>query len=269
MRLAWLTDIHLNFVDLDGVEAFADSVAAQKPDAVLITGDIGEAFSVTFLLEALAGLIRRPIYFVLGNHDFYRGSIHEVRAAAAEAAAASPWLTWLPAAGVVPLTPDFALVGHDGWADGRCGDYDNSWVVLNDYMLIREFHGRNKQERLALMQSLGDQAAAYLRGVLPEALESHRRVLVAIHTPPFREACWHDGRISDDHYLPHFVCRSAGDALRDVADAYPASGLLVLCGHSHGAGRADVRPNLVVLTGGAEYGAPAVQRVFDLARWSE
>jgi hypothetical protein len=42
-RLAWRTDIHLNFVEPPGVEAFLASLAATEFDAFLIGGDIGDA----------------------------------------------------------------------------------------------------------------------------------------------------------------------------------------------------------------------------------
>jgi 3',5'-cyclic-AMP phosphodiesterase len=36
------------------------------------------------------------------------------------------------------LTPNTALVGHDGWGDGRLGDLNWSGVILNDFLLIEE-----------------------------------------------------------------------------------------------------------------------------------
>ncbi len=44
MNLAWITDPHLNFCDDSEVEAFRRSVADARPDAVLLGGDIGEAY---------------------------------------------------------------------------------------------------------------------------------------------------------------------------------------------------------------------------------
>jgi 3',5'-cyclic-AMP phosphodiesterase len=35
--------------------------------------------------------------------------------------------------------------------------------------------------------------------------------------------------------------------------------MTVLCGHTHGAGEANILPNLLVKTGGAEHGNPALQ----------
>jgi hypothetical protein len=97
---------------------------------------------VTDLQRSHDGAHRVPIYFVLGNHDFYHGSIAAVRQAVARQSAASRWLHWLPISGVVPLTATTALVGHDSWADGRLGDFLGSEVLLNDYVLIAELRAR-------------------------------------------------------------------------------------------------------------------------------
>jgi 3',5'-cyclic-AMP phosphodiesterase len=263
-RLAWATDVHLNFLSPEELAAFAAALAASEADAILITGDIAEAPSLRRLLTNVAQAVRRPIYFVLGNHDFYHGSIADVRALAADLSATSPWLRWLPAIDPVELAEDTILVGHDGWADGRLGNYERSSVMLNDYLLIEELSGLDKDRRLAALHRLGDEAAAHLEKIVPAALDRCRRVIVATHVPPFKEACWHLGRISNDAWLPHFTCKAAGDVLREAAAARPDRKIEVLCGHTHGAGVAEILPNLVVRTGGAEYGAPVVQGVIEV-----
>ena len=73
--------------------------------------------------------------------------------------------------------------------------------------------------------------------------------------------CWHEGRISDDDWLPHFTCKVVGDALVDIMRDRPSKKMLVLCGHTHGAGVAHPLPNLEVRTGGADYYEPEVQAV--------
>ncbi len=37
-----------------------------------------------------------------------------------------------------------------------------------------------------------------------------------------------------------------------------------MCGHTHGEGEAQILPNLKVLTGGATYGEPTLQRVLEV-----
>lgn len=263
-RLAWATDVHLNFLSSGGLETFCAELARQEPDAVVLTGDIAEAPTLEPLLSLMAAELKTPIYFVLGNHDYYRGSIPRVREAVTALCQRSPWLAWLPAAGVVPLGRDTALIGVDGWADGRLGDFVRSPVMLNDYLLIAELAGLGRAARLDRLHRLGDAEAACLQELLAEALPRHRRVIVATHVPPFKEACWHDGKLSNDDWLPHFTCRAVGEVLRRAAVDYPDRTLRVLCGHTHGAGTAAILPNLRVVTGGAEYGEPRVQGVIEL-----
>ncbi len=260
-RLAWLTDLHLDHVDDSAAEQFCQTVVDQSPDAVLIGGDISDAASLSRHLDMLEQCLERPIYFVLGNHDFYGGSIEGVRSLVRELAEGSRWLHWLPASGVVALTERTALIGHDGWADGRLGSSERSYVLLNDYVRISDFIPLSHRDRFKKLNELGDEAAEYFGDVLPAAAERFPDVLLLTHVPPFRESCWHEGGTSDDDYLPHFACRAAGEVLADTMRTHPDSRLTVLCGHAHGRGEVEIAPNLVVKTGGAEYGKPAVQEL--------
>jgi hypothetical protein len=54
---------------------------------------------------------------------------------------------------------------------------------------------------------------------------------------------------------------SAGEVLRDLMTQHPDRHMTVLCGHTHSAGRVQVLSNLEVLTGAAEYGQPAIQKI--------
>jgi hypothetical protein len=173
-------------------------------------------------------------------------------------------LHYLTAAPPVELAPGVALVGHDGWADARFGDYDRSYVMMNDYKLIAELSGMYKPERWPLLKALGDQSAAELRRSLVPALRQFRHVLVATHIPPLREACWHEGKISDDEWAPHFTCKAIGDMLLDVAAVWPDRHIEVFCGHTHSPGVTQPLPNLIMHTGGSKYGQPEIQRLIDL-----
>jgi hypothetical protein len=216
---------------------------------------------------------------VLGNHDYYGSSLASVRERVRRLHESNPETIWLPAARIVPLSDRTALVGHGGWADARLGDYARSDVLLNDYVIIDEFadllsgppiaagvllHEAAREARRRLLNRLGDEAAAHLDDVLPEAFRDHEQVVLATHVPPFREACWYRGKPSDDDWLPHFSCRAAGDVMRRVMEDRPDRRLLVLCGHTHGSGEVEVRPNLRVVTGGATYGRPALQQVLEV-----
>jgi 3',5'-cyclic-AMP phosphodiesterase len=269
MRLAWATDIHLNHATNTAQHGFYQAIGEQG-DALVVTGDIAESPSIGRFLMVVAMLAKRPIYFVLGNHDYYGGSIASTRRQVAQVVSDTKGLVYLSQSGVVELTPSTALVGHDGWADGRLGDLDGSNVILNDFLLIDELrcwrdpHTLDKPALRQVLESLGDEAAGYLKGVLVPAAEKYPHVILATHVPPFREAAWYEGRPSADDFLPFFACKAVGDVLVETARAHSKCQILVLCGHTHGGGEVQVLENLRVLTGQAEYGKPEIQRVIDV-----
>jgi len=272
-RIAWLNDIHLEFVEEPARATFFATIVSADPDAVLVGGDLGQADSFADYLKQMAAAVCRPIFFVLGNHDYYGGSIAGVRQVAGEISGASSNLHWLPAGGAVELAPATGLLGHGGWADARCGDFDGSEVLLNDYFVIRDLTqldeylasgGELDKDKLrATLHRLGDEVAEHFRACLPDALDRFAHLIVLMHVPPFRDACWYRGQISTDDWLPHMTCKAAGQALRAAMTDRPDRTMTVLCGHTHGGGQVDILPNLRVLTGQARYGHPGIQRILN------
>ena len=104
------------------------------------------------------------------------------------------------------------------------------------------------------LQKLGDEAGDWVEARLSEAVESFEEVVLLTHVPPFREACWYDGELSNDEWAPHFTCMAVGHALEDVMRNHPDKRLTVLCGHTHGEGEYQPLPNVRIRTGAAEYG---------------
>ncbi len=261
MRLAWLTDLHLPFVN--DYERFFESLAALPADAFVITGDIADAPRTPLYLRSLVLFVDKPVYFVYGNHDLYHGSVEKARAEARLLCVSTPNLHYLSDGAVIELTPQTALIGHDGWADGRFGNWAMSYLELNDYYLIKELAVRTKAERLNGIQALAAEAAAAITEGLTQAMASYAHVIVATHVPPFREVCWHAGKIGDDDGLPHFSSKVFGEAILKVAAAHPESRVTVLCGHTHNPAKAQIAPNVYAIAGEAEYGRTAVQEIFE------
>jgi len=259
VRATWLTDIHLNFVRPLALRAFYKRVAQERPDALFVTGDIAEADSVARFVDELSQIA--PIYYVLGNHDYYRSSIHAVRERVLPG--------WLPAMLPVRITRDTVLLGIDGWGDARCGDLASS-VQLSDWVRIEEFAPvrYDRAARIELLQELGTSEAFALGELLARAPASDR-LIVLTHVPPFPEACIYAGAQSEPGWLPWFTCVATGEVLAEYARAYPNKQILVLCGHAHGIGVCRPEPNLEVRTGGwppgvDEYGNPVVQMTLEL-----
>lgn len=264
MQYAWLTDIHLNFIDDVARQKFYQEIVNAKCDGVLISGDIAEAPSVVDILNEMAVCIDKPIYFVLGNHDYYRGQIQEVRDAMTELTKNNNKLFWLPASGMQKLDNNTFLIGQDGWADGRLGGYQNSRVVLNDSRMIADLFQEKilgKYQLLEKMQQLADADAVKLQNALKEAVSQNpKKIIVLTHVPPFKEACVHEGKISGDDWLPYFSSKVIGDVLTGVAQKNPEIEFLVLCGHTHSAASVDYG-NLTIRVGKAEYCWPEIQKI--------
>ena len=110
MRIAWTTDLHLNFVSDAGFDQFIGEVRTAHADVVLVGGDIGEADDCAGYLERMADALGLPVHFVLGNHDYYKGSISGVREIARALSGQSNLLNWLTESGPVWLTDNTALI---------------------------------------------------------------------------------------------------------------------------------------------------------------
>ncbi len=260
-RLAWLTDIHLDFLRLEAIQDFCYAALQADPDAFLIGGDISIAPALHTHLRILEHYWKRPIYFVLGNHDYYRGSIDDIRRELPDFLRKHDNLKWLPLEGVVELSSDVALVGHGCWADGRLGAGSASQIMLNDYALIRELTGLGQKELFSRLHQLGERAVSEFQPLLHRALAKYSHVYALTHVPPFQESAWYNHHISGDQYLPHFVCHAVGEMIRNVMQDYSEKSLTVLCGHTHGAGESRIGDNIFVKTGGARYGYPKVQEI--------
>lgn len=265
MQLAWATDVHFDCARQEWIDGFCWKVIGSGADALLITGDISQAPHLTMSLRQLDQQLQMPIYFVLGNHDYYGSGIVEVRRRLARFTRRNPHLHWLDREGIVPLTEQACLIGAEGWYDGRNGSFADSTVELTDFNAITELaqvsRGGGAGGRLRLLhllQRLGDRDAARVRRLLATALPRFRQIIVATHVPPFVEACRYQGRPTGDDFLPFFSCQAVGEALMEAMARHPDHRMIVLSGHTHEQCMVRILPNLEVRVGGAEYGISKV-----------
>lgn len=265
MKLAWLTDVHLNLIDHTARLKFYAEIIKTHCDAILISGDIAETPSLTDLLYEMAQQINRPIYFILGNHDYYESTINKVRKAITVLNNTHEQLFWLPASGIQLLTNDTILLGQDGWADGRFGDYQNSKVALNDSRMIDDLFQKNilgKSHLLEKMQQLADADASALQNDLTQAISQHpKKIITLMHMPPFKEVCFPKIQASNEDCLPYFSSKAMGDVLLQVASNNPTIDFLVLCGHTHSENYYQPITNLTIKTGKAKNYQPAIQEI--------
>ncbi len=270
MKLLWLTDIHLNFLEKEDRMYFYKEIESKLANKIIITGDIAEAPSVCNILIEMADTLQIPIYFVLGNHDYYRDHVMNVKMMLEKLTKENDYLYWLPAAGVQYLAEDIVLLGVDGWADGRYGDYANSRVSLCDSRLIDDLFQSKLLGKYALlekMQYFADQDAHLLEsGLMSCAVDPKvKKIIVITHVPPYPDLCLYQGKVSGDDFLPFFASKATGDVLTDFAKQHKNIDLLVLCGHTHASATGKPLDNLTIKVGVAEYLEPQIQEVITLS----
>lgn len=280
--LAWITDPHLNFIR-DKIPEFACGVAEDTTiKEVVFTGDITEAPYIEIDIAAFVqGLnaVREGIgvYFILGNHDYYRGSFREAETRARRVQETFPeQLVYLSDTDHLPLRTNkhVRLVGQDGLYDARCGLKEQSSLQMNDFYLIEDFqdspsmYGNSRpvpiEEIASRARKRAGQQAMLAKPKLEEAAQLSTHVLFATHYPPYLEACWHEGGISDAHWAPWFTSIAMGKMLDEVAKDYPSTQFKVLCGHTHSSGYYKRKKNLHVYTGASKYGAPFIHQKLGL-----
>jgi predicted phosphohydrolase len=262
-RVVWFSDLHLNFLEFPqmlGVYV-REELPLQDGDVVMITGDISEGPRLANDLRLLQEGFQIPIFFVLGNHDYYEGSFASVEHILKTKAR---YITWLRKESVW-LSKDVVLLGHDGWYDGRVGDIHR--VGMEEWGLIKDIYPfRNRPvDRLEFLRRTADSWAEEARASLEEVCaKGPRRVLFATHIPPFPEAAWYEGRRSSPDWLPWMTNVALGRVLIDVAEANKAIRFEVFCGHTHHPGHYCPRSNLQVFTGKGSYDDPQVSGVIEI-----
>lgn len=261
IKLLWATDIHLDHLSPEQGASFIKEMAGQKPSVAVITGDISTAETVDKWLLYMDRVFTCPVYFVLGNHDYYHGSIEQVRQKVRQITRYSQRVRWLPEVGLVSLTPNTVLIGCDGWGDARLGDFDRSDTKMSDYIFIKELIGLDRPQIKQVIQSLGKDSANYIARALPEAMNRAQFIIIATHVPPFAEACWHQGRRGDAKWLPNYTCGAIGEVIQEMSINSMYHQFLVLCGHTHGYADVHILPNLHIKVGEVEYGKPIVQDI--------
>jgi 3',5'-cyclic AMP phosphodiesterase CpdA len=265
MRLLWLTDLHLDRAPAKVREQFYFRLNEGAFDAAVITGDISCGHGIEMHLAEIArATVPKMVYFVLGNHDFYRSTFANVQRRVEVVCARNSNLRQLGHGEIIPLGKSDALIGHQGWADGRAGWGARSLAHNPDFQAIGDFRGLSKEEAFEHLKRLGNNCAKYFRGLLPYALTCHRHVWIATHVPPFSQAALYDGQPCDRLRQPFFANIAAGGVICSIGRKFLDRRLTVICGHTHSRSTVRAAENIDVLVGAARPGTPDFQHVFSL-----
>lgn len=262
VKVGWTTDIHLNFCHIDKIKAWADKINENDMDCLVVTGDIAEGSNIDDYLTIMHTYIKCPIYFILGNHDYYDSNTKTVRVTMKKNWNTDKRCVWLGNVSYVDKGK-IAIVGHDGWYDGLYANWYRSKVIMSDYHIIGDLKYHHDNLLHTKLGELATESAEHVRaGALKAIEDGFAHILIATHVPPFRENAVYQGVISDDNWMPHFSSKIFGDMLLDIGKNNPDVGFTVLCGHSHGDATYSPLSNLTCKTGYAKYRSPGLNNIF-------
>jgi len=285
MKIAWATDIHLDFIthpsnpiaSAKNLDVFSKLLNKNNPEYIILTGDISIAPHLLDHLIALESRTLVPIYFVLGNHDFWRGDIETVRRTMTRLSSGSERIRYLSAIPYVMLSNDIALIGHDGWYDGLNGNpHDtpfnmNDWYQIADYVSVNKMGSKgpnspNIDAILGVARRQAKKATQHIADGIKSMLaqQKPKKIIIATHVPPFTNPIDLSKNSPPDLY-PWYSSKTMGDMLLSAAKAYSNISFEVFCGHIHTKYEGQITPNLILRSGAAEYAAPNTQGVFDIS----
>lgn len=270
MQLGFATDIHLDHVkDAKGYVKHerVGRKLAENVDVLVLGGDLSVGPSLQSHLAAFIQGAGIPVYYVLGNHDFWKFPENEVKKAATALGG------FLDALGVVELSPSTALIGCSGWYDTRAGNPYTSRIRVNDWRFCERLIGAHLSGLSQLLveecRKWADEETARAALLLEAAAVKYRKVFFVTHFPPWEETSWSEaagGNTSSPDWLPWTVNTGMGRTIADVAERHPHTDFQVMTGHTHCRGSLQLLPNLKVFSGGARYGSPSLANFWEVPR---
>jgi len=269
-KMGWVTDLHIDHCTKESKTALYNEIKAARLDGLVVTGDITTAKDMSNHIYELADCMApKDLFFVLGNHDYWGSSLYKVRRVVENLTEVEDHINYLPACDPVSLSTSVALVGVDGWYDGRVGCANPPKLIMNGWRLMDDYILFNGDPNLILMKSreIAEAESEMLRMKLTEACQKHNSVIIATHFPPWREAAWHRHHLSDDTFAPWFTSITVGETIEDVAAEYPLTNFLVLTGHTHSSGEYWPANNIRCRTGkpgSSDYGEPRLVEIFSV-----
>jgi len=277
-KYEWMTDVHLDHLERSGgIDHVKNDFVRQigkDVDGIMITGDISLGSDIVRHLEIIDSIVDKPVYFVLGNHDFYKGSFQDTRQAVIDCATSSKNLNYMTSKSFISLTNDTAIVGHDGWYDGYHGDAISSPYIMSDWLQIAEYINEGALHKfpsqiptqfyvrpnfgiiLGISRQQAMNAAQHVLDSATLAAKTHKSVFIMTHVPPFLDLYIRkptDGEVSA---APWYTSKFMGEAIIEIANLHPDVRFDVFCGHTHQKKDVQISNNVFGHVGPSAYGSP-------------
>src|SRR6516225_7777616 len=219
--LTWLTDLHLEFCSHRTRNQLYHAINHAAGEIVVITGDLSAGPHRLAQYTELAEQIRKPVYFVLGNHDRYGTTFANTETVVGRVTALFSHMVRLNGSQIIPLSHSVALIGVDGWADGLGGEGPETKARINDFYQIIDFATDPEPQVFREMKERAGKYSRALRPSLIRALKQYQTTIIATHVPPYEGAAWHEGSPSSPAYQPFFSSPTMGKMIKAAVAEHP------------------------------------------------
>lgn len=261
-RYIWLTDTHFNFLDPKELNAFYQELRATPADGIFLTGDISTG---PFLIEHLTALqqsTKLPVFFILGNHDYYRVYINDIQKKVKYLTEHNPQLHYLTTNRPIALNSNSVLIGHDGWYDAKWREPLTPFIFMWDWYYIKDFRALfGIAERIEFMRDLAAKASEDILNKLNKVIKQYSTIYLLTHFPPWPEESDRYFGLIEKFWKPYNSCKTMADTLINFMADHPDKKLIVLAGHTHLKRQVQITPNIELRVGDAEFGKPQIQDI--------
>lgn len=264
MKLAHITDVHLDYVDKTNRYSFYKTL--KRYDGIICTGDTSNGLDLILHLSELLEEVNKPLYLINGNHDFYYSSFENVKNKLKLLKQRNNNFYYLTNENIIKLNGTTSLIGDDGWCDGKWRFPLTSLVFSWDWKNIWDFRDcSNKNEKYQLMFDLCLLSAQRISKKLELALHQSQTVYLATHFPPWCEG-WNKKRmsLSDLFWAPYEGSKFIAKTIEDIMKREPYKKLIVLSGHCHYKRYETISNNIELRVGNAEVGKPSIEQIIEI-----
>lgn len=278
-KYVWITDTHFNVREnslIADLKLIENAMNQESADGLILSGDISVASKLVSQLGTLEQAVKKPIYFTLGNHDFWGTSYENVDKVMKDLTLMSPFLKYLPASEYLQLGTSTCVIGANTWYDAIIGRPNDSMFIMRDWLEMKDYINalegdvikssimthEQKRKIIEVSRNLSRNAVdKIVSGIKAAKRNNIINMIIVSHIPPYRDVCMYNNKLSDELHLPWYTSKLLGDALSTAAAQLPECNFTVLCGHTHSYAEKRMEKNLLVIAGQGDYDSIAVSGI--------
>jgi hypothetical protein len=256
LRLAWLTDCHINLTAYaqragSNFGDFFRRTVRESPEAVLVDGSLADISDLDAQSRGFSDKSRPcPLDFTVREPGLAHDSITDFKHTIMRLCSGNRHLRYLGSNDEpVAISKSVALVGHDGWSDSG---YDLNDPVADEFAAASGIAMPSPQKDIDArlhLDYLAEEAVDRLIFVLAKAVKHFPRVVLLTAVPPWLELCTFGERLRKYPYAPIYSSAMAGFAIERIMDRAPNCKLIVLSGRRGAFAKFRPRPNIVGFSG--------------------